>query len=160
MTATPLSPSQRYFPPGTRAVYWVPAIASISAPTRAELDAGTDLTGEIAAMAGFAVSSATVSTPDLRTRFAPDIPGQITATGSSITLYMSEDSTDVRELMPRDTAGFVVILWEGDVAGRKMDVYPVTVTAQPKDASVTNAAQITVDFAVTAEPAENVTVPA
>jgi hypothetical protein len=159
MVATPLSPSQRYFPPGTRAVYWVPTIADIDSPTRGELDAGTDLTGEISAMAGFSVTSATISTPDLGTRFAPDIPGQITATGSSITLYMSEDSTDVRELMPRDSTGFVVILWEGDQSGRKMDVYPVTVTSAPKDSSTTSAATITVDFAVTSEPAENITIP-
>jgi hypothetical protein len=138
----------------------VPAIADISSPTRGELDAGTDLTGEISAMAGFSVTAATVSTPDLKTRFAPDIPGQITATGSSITLYLSEDSTDVRELMPRDTTGFVVVLWEGDVAGRKMDVFPVTVTSAPKDITITNAAAITIDFAVTAEPSENITIPA
>jgi hypothetical protein len=160
MAATPISPSTRYYPPGTRQVYWVPAIADISAPTRAELDSGTDLTGEISAMAGFAVSSATVSVPDLGTRFAPDIPGQITAQSSSITMYASEDSRDVRELLPRDTAGFVAVLWEGDTAGRLMDVFPVTVTSSPKDVTTTNAGTLTVDFAVTAVPIENVVIPA
>jgi hypothetical protein len=160
MVATPISASTRYYPPGTRQVYWMPAIANKAAPTRAELDAGTDLTGELAAMAGFSTTSATVSVPDLKNRFAPDIPGQITAPSSSITLYMSEDSQDVRQLMPRDSTGFVAVLWEGDVAGRSMDVYPVTVTAAPKDVTTTNAGQITVDFAVTSLPEENVVIPA
>lgn len=160
MGATPLGASTRYYPPGTRQVYWLPAVGDVTAPSRAELDAGIDLTGEIAAMAGFSVSSATVSVPDLKSRFAPDIPGQITAQSSSITLYASEDSDDIRQILPRDTAGFVAILWEGDHPGRFMDVFPVTVTAAPKDVTMTNAGQITVDFAITSDPAENVVVPA
>jgi len=159
MAATPLRASSRYYPPGTRQVYWVSAIADVSAPTRAELDAGTDLTGEISAMAGFSVSSATVSVPDLASRFAPDIPGQITAQSSSITLYASEDSQDVRQLLPRETAGFVAVMWEGDVPGRDMDVFPVTVTSAPKDVTTTNAGTITIDFAVTSTPIENVVIP-
>jgi hypothetical protein len=160
MVATPLAASTRYYPPGTRQVYWVPSIADTASPTRAELDAGTDLTGEISAMAGFSVSSATVSVPDLSSRFAPDIPGAITAESSSITLYTSEDSQDARQLLPRDTEGFVVVLWEGDTSGRLMDVFPVTVTSAPKDVTTTNAGTITIDFAVTSTPSENVTIPA
>lgn len=160
MTAAPLRPSTRYYPPGTRRVYWLPAVASVSSPTRAELDAGIDLTGEIAAMSGFSVSSATISVPDLATRFAPDIPGQITAASSSITFYASEDSDDIREILPRDQAGYIAVLWEGDQAGRSMDVYPVSVTSVPKDVTTTNAGQMSVDFAVTAVPAENVEIPA
>lgn len=160
MPATPLAASTRYYPPGTRQVYWVPSIASIAAPTRSELDAGTDLTGEVAAMAGFDPTSATVDTPDLATRFTPQIPGAITVSASTITLYASEDSQDIRQILPRDTSGFVVVFWEGDVAGRDMDVFPVRVTAAPKDPTMTNAGQVTINFAITAEPAENIVVPA
>lgn len=160
MVATPIAASTRYYPPGTREVYWVPAIANKSAPTRAELDAGTNLTGEISAMAGFSVASATVSVPDLANRFAPDIPGQITAQSSSITMYTSEDSQDARQLLPRDTAGYVCVLWEGDTPGHLMDVFPVTVTSAPKDVTTTNAATITIDFAITSVPVENVVIPA
>lgn len=160
MTATPLRPATRYYPPGTRQVYWLVDLADTSSPTRAELDAGIDLTGEIASMSGFSVSSATVSVPDLSTRFAPDIPGQITAASSSITFYASEDSDDIRTVMPRDQAGYIAVLWEGDVAGRSMDVYPCTVTSVPKDATTTDAGQMSVDYAITAVPAENVEIPA
>jgi hypothetical protein len=160
VTATPLASSTRYYPPGTRQVYWVPSIASKDAPSRAELDAGTDLTGEVSAMAGFDPTSATVDTPDLSTRFTSQIPGAITVSASTITLYASDDSQDVRQVMPRDTSGFIVVFWEGDVADNLMDVYPVRVTAAPKDVTTTDAESITVNFAVTSEPAENVDIPA
>jgi hypothetical protein len=160
MAATPLASSTRYYVTGTRQVYWVPSIASKAAPTRSELDAGTDLTGEINAMAGFDPTSATVDTPDLASRFTSQIPGAITVSASTITLYTSEDSQDARQIMPRDTAGFIVVFWEGDVAANLMDVFPVRVTAAPKDVTTTDAGMITINFAVTSEPAENVTIPA
>ena len=52
MPATPLTPTTRYFPPGVRKVYWVPTISNYNAPTRGELNAGTDLSAEIETMNG------------------------------------------------------------------------------------------------------------
>lgn len=160
MVATPISASTRYIPPGTRQYYFVPSIASKSAPLRAELDAGTDLTGEVAEVSGFQTTSESTDTPDLGSRFTSKIPGRITADDSSITLYASEDSQDVRQLLPRDTAGFVVQFPEGDVAGRTMDVFPVKVSSAPKETSIEDPGKIMVQFTVTSEPAENLTVPA
>lgn len=160
MVATPISASTRYIPPGTRAYYWVPSIANKAAPSRAELDAGTDLTGEIAEVSGFQTTSESTDTPDLGSRFTSKIPGRITADDSSITLYASEDSQDVRQLLPRDTAGFVVQFPEGDVSGRTMDVFPVKVSSAPKETSIEDPGKVMVQFTVTSEPEENVTVPA
>jgi hypothetical protein len=160
MAATPISASTRYIPPGTRAVYYLPSASDYTSPTRAELDAGTDLTGEISAISGFAVSSNTVDVQDLSSRFTAQIAGLITAPSSSLTFYSSDDSTDVRELLPRDTTGYIVMLWEGDTAGHRMDIFPVTVTSTPKSSGITDPATIEVQFAITAVPEENVTVPA
>lgn len=49
---------------------------------------------------------------------------------------------------------------EGDVSGRKMDVFKVTVASTPKQRDLDNAAQIQIAFAITAAPSENVTIPA
>ncbi|MFI6249049.1 hypothetical protein [Streptomyces sp. NPDC051016] len=160
MVATPISASSRYIPPGTRQYYFVPSIASISSPSRPELDAGTDLTGEIADVSGFQTTSESTDTPDLGTRFVPKIPGRISADDSSITMYASSDSDDVRQLLPRDTAGFIVQFPEGDVAGQTCDVFPVKVASAPKMTDIEEPAKIEVQFTITAEPAENVTVPA
>ncbi|GAA1065202.1 hypothetical protein [Streptomyces asiaticus] len=159
MPATPLAATSRYIPPGTTHYYWVVSISNYQSPTRSELNAGTDLTGEVSAVSGFATNSDQQDTPDLGSRFVSKIPGRITADDSSITLYASSNSSDARTLMPRDTAGFIVIFPEGDITGQKMDIFPVKVTGVPKSRDVENPASMTFQFAITRIPAENVTIP-
>lgn len=159
MVATPIAATSRYIPPGTTRYYWVTTIANYTSPTRAELNAGSDLTAEVSAVSGFATSSDQQDTPDLGSRFTGKIPGRITADDSSITMYLSSNSSDVRTLLPRDTAGYVVIFPEGDVAGQKMDVFPAKVTGQPKSRDVENPSTINIQFSITKIPAENVTIP-
>jgi hypothetical protein len=156
-----LTASTRYVPTGVRKIYWCPAISNPASPTRTELTTnGTDLTGEIAEMSGFTVSSDTVDVPDLSNRFVGKLPGAINADDSSIRFYASSNSTDVRAVLPRDTAGFIVCLWEGDSAGRKMDVFPVKVASASMQTAIDEAASIEVAFSVTSVPTLNVTVPA
>ncbi|WP_432169052.1 hypothetical protein [Streptomyces sp. 1222.5] len=159
MVATPIAPTTRYIPPGTTRYYWVVSISNYNAPTRSELNAGSDLTAEISAVSGFATNSDQQDTPDLGSRFTGKIPGRITADDSSITMYASSNSSDARTLMPRDSAGYIVILPEGDVTGQKMDVFPVKVTGVPKSRDVENPAGMTFQYAITKIPAENVTIP-
>lgn len=159
MVATPITKSTRYFRPGLSQVTYVPTIADYNAPTRTELDAGTGLHPETAGVGGWAVNSETIATPDLVSEFVPSIAGPRSAEDSSLTLYLSSDSVDVRDILPRGTTGFIVWFGEGDEDGKKMDVYPVTVTSAPKQYDLTDAAKIQVQFSVTQEPAENVTVP-
>lgn len=160
MPATPITAANRYFRRGVTKVYWCPTIANKAAPTRSELNAGTDLSNEVSAIEGWMVQSETVATPALGTTFDAKINSVTSADDSSLMFYADSTSVDVRGLLPRGTNGFVVWLDEGDVAGRKMDVFPVRVTSTPKQREMDNAAQIQVQFAVTAEPAENVTIPA
>lgn len=160
MPATPITAASRYFRRGTTKVSFCPTISNKSAPTRSELNAGTDLSNEVAEIEGWMVASGTIDTPSLGTRFNAKIDGEITADDSSLMFYASSDSVDVRSLQPRGTNGFIVWLDEGDVAGRKMDVFPVRVTATPKERNMDGAARIQVQYAITSEPAENVTIPA
>lgn len=159
MVATPITATSRYIPPGTTHYYWVATISNYLSPTRAELNAGSDLTAEVQAVSGFATNSDQQDTPDLGSRFVSKIPGRITADDSSITLYASSNSSDARTLMPRDTAGFIVIFPEGDITGQKMDVFPVKVTGVPKSRDVENPATMNFQYAITKVPAENVTIP-
>jgi hypothetical protein len=158
--ATPINASVRYYRRGTTKVLWVPAIANKAAPSRAELNAGTALEGETGAMGGWQTTSATVPTPALGSRFTPVVGGEITAADSSLTFWASKDGDDVRTLLNREDAGFVVWMDEGDVEAQTMDVFPVTVTSQAKVRELDSAAQIMAQFAITSEPAENVTIPA
>jgi hypothetical protein len=156
---TPLTATVRYVPPGTRKIYWVTTIATYTAPTRGELNAGIDLSAEVAAVTGFTVTSGTVPTPDLSSRFVSEIPGTITAASCSLSFYASNNSSDVRTVLPRDTAGFVVILWEGDVTGQRMDIFPAKVTVSAPNGNMTNPEQVDVSFSITKVPANNVLIP-
>jgi len=161
MPATPIPKSTRFYTVGRTQCYFLPTIAAADlVPTRTELDAGTDLTREIAEMDGWSTESEKIETPDMVSRFVSSIPGAITAEDSSISFYASENSEDAREVFPRDTAGFIVWMDSGDVADATMDIYPVQVASAPKVRSMDEATLIRVDFNITQEPVENVTIPA
>ncbi|MEU8278244.1 hypothetical protein ACFYOK_37245 [Microbispora bryophytorum] len=160
MVATPIAAETRYFNPETSKLYWVPAIADKTAPTRSELNAGTDVSRAVADVNGWMVSSEMIDVPDMGSRFISKIPGRISANDSSVTYYMDRAGIDAREVMPRDAEGYVVWLDGGDVAGRKCDVFPVTVSSHGKSRSAgAEPARLTIAYAITSEPAENVTIP-
>ena len=160
MAPPKLTVTTRYIPPSVRKFYFVPTIATQASPTRAELNAGTDLSDEIAEVSGFTVTSAAVEVPDLSSRFTAKIPGRITADDSSVRCYASSNSNDVRSVLPRDTAGFILALWEGDVPTQKMDVFPVKVSACVIQTGIEDPASIEVQMTVTKVPSQNVTIPA
>ncbi len=161
MPATPIDAATRYINPETTKVLWLPSVANKFAPTRAEINAGTDLSGDLADNSGWTVSSNQVDAPDMGSRFTSKVAGRISAEDSSLTMYAGKDSIDSRSLMPRDAVGFIVIMDGGDVAGRKMDVFPVTVSSVSKPRSVGDEpARIVFQYAITSQPAENVTIPA
>jgi hypothetical protein len=160
MVATPIGASSRYIPEGVTKYNWLPACANYLSPTRAEINAGTDLSPEIATTGNWGIISGVIDAPDLATLFTAQIAGKVTVDGPTIDMYADGTSTDVRTLLPRGTTGFILKLPEGDVAGRKCDVFPVKVVAQAKPTNLTNPSVIQLQFAPTKIPAENVTVPA
>lgn len=161
MAAAPIDKSTRYYTVGTTKVLFVPTIAAPATPTRTELDAGTDVTSEIAEFEGWSTTSEPIETPDMVSRFVSSIPGAITAEESSISFYASKTGEDARQLLPRDTAGFIVWMDSGDVPTTgTMDVYPVLVASAPKVRSMDSATLIRVDFQITSEPSEDVVIPA
>lgn len=159
MAPPTLTPTVRYFPPGIRKIYWVPTTANYQAPTRAELNAGTDLSPEVDTMTGWSVTSAAVDVPDMGSRFTSQVPGRLTSATNDVTLYNSQLSTDARTLLTRDTNGFIVVLWEGDVTGQLMDVFPVRVMAAAVDSTVEDPGKTTYSFAATKLPKIGATIP-
>ena len=161
MPPSPLNATSRYFPPGTRKVYWVPTIANYLSPTRAELNAGTDLSAEIPSggMSGWSLAGSTVDVGDMGSRFTSTVPGRLTSASNSIDFYLDTGGNDARTLFPRDTNGYIVILWEGDTTGRKMDVFPARVITQANDTNTEDPGKTTIEFAITKIPAIVVSVP-
>jgi hypothetical protein len=151
----------RFFRPGLTKVYWVRNIVLYTAPTRLEINSGTDLSGEIAEINGFSVVSDTIPTPDLGTRFVPKIAGRINADDSSLNFYATSTGfTDARSVLPRDTTGFLIVMDGGDTATTgRMDIYPATVTSVPKLRALEDPAQVQITFAITKVPAEDIVIP-
>lgn len=160
MAASSISASTRYINKGVTKFLWVESISSLSAPTRQELDAGTDLSNEIQEIEGWVVESASVETPDLGSTFTGSIPGSTSAEDSSITMYADLGGTDVRDVISRGDNGYMVIMDGGDIAGRTMDVFPARVGSLGKNRSVDDdPATITISFYITDEPVEDLAIP-
>jgi hypothetical protein len=160
MAATPIASASRFFPTGTTKYIFCTVIANKNAPSRAEINAGTDISGELKAVDGWKVTSELIDVPDINSRFTSKIPGRTSADDSSLTIYADPSGNDARTLFPRDTTGFILRMDGGDVTGRKMDVFPVRVSSVPKDMGTgDDAATLMVQFAITSEPVENVSIP-
>jgi len=160
MPATPITAATRYIPAGIRDFYWVATIANKAAPTRSELNAGTDLSDDLMSVEGFELEPDIVDAPDYGSRVVSQIPGRVKLPAPKINMYMSSNSTDARTLFTDDLNGFIVILLEGDVSTRKMDVWPVRVNSTSPSQGDADPAVLAVSFVVTSVPARNVTVPA
>lgn len=163
MAATPIASVSRYWPVGTTKWVFASTVANYLSPgpTRAEINAGSDISGEVAEVSGFTVSSNQIDTPDVNNRFRSKIPGPIEAEDSSLIIYADPSGTDARSLFPRDATGYIIRFDGGDVPGRKMSVFPVKVASQNKLMGTDEeAARIEIAFTITRVPAEDVTVPA
>lgn len=157
MAVTPLTPTKRFIPQGTSKYLWLPTVtATTGIPTRAELDAGTDLTGEVAVITGFSTQGGTVDVPDALSRFTKRVPGPITADDSSITFYGTKDAEedDARSVFTRDLTGYIVIMDAGDVTGALAEIFDVVVISVSKMREITAAFQIVVSFSISADPVE------
>jgi hypothetical protein len=161
MPAPAITASTRYTSRGTTKIYWVATIANYNSPSRAELNAGTDLTPQLMDSSGWSVKSNQIDTPDASTRFTSKIPGAIDAADSSLTMYASKNGVDARSLMPQDATGNIVILFGGDTTGNKMDVWPVTVASVSKNIELggDKADTLVISYSPTAVPAQSVAIP-
>lgn len=159
MAATPLAATTRYTPPGRRKYNWLPACANTSSPTRTEINNGTDLSGQIAEVSGFELSADSADAPDLSGGFVTQVAARVTASDCEMVFYASSTSADVRTVLTRGTAGFILLLPEGDVPTQKCEVWPATVKTMFIDSNIEDPAKIHVGFSITSQPVQNVTIP-
>lgn len=158
-----LTASTRYTDQPITRVYWVPSIAATNlTPTRLELNAGTDVTNEVNDLSGWNIQGEQIDTQSMGESFRSRIPGSISADDSDLTFYASTTGNDIRALTPRGTSGFIAWMDAGDIAGQKMEVFPVTVTsvALIRTATGQEATKIQVMYSITRQPGQNLTIPA
>lgn len=152
--------TDRYFLPGTTKVVIVPTIANLATgPTRAELNAGTDVSDEISSITGWQITSEDVATPDLGKRFVSNVTGRLTAANSGLQFWADKTGSDVRELLVTDQDTHIVFLDGGDVAASPLDAFKVKVSSVGKVREIEGAGRIDVSFSIR-DYAENLAVPA
>lgn len=118
---------------GRTRVYSVPSIASIAAPTVAELNAGTDLSSLITpdGLAGFSPETADVDNSALNSTFSTTTPGRTSYSGTGLRLKKQTGTDTVYNTL---IYGYVTnIVVRRDVtsttawaASQAVEVYPVT----------------------------------
>lgn len=156
---TAITSSVRYIPAGVRRITFVPTIAAKATPTSAELTAGTDLSAEVFQQTGFSLTGTGSPAPDCGSKVTSEIVGRVASTGNALEMYASANSTDIRQLLPRNTVGFIVIYPEGIVTANKCSVWPVTVISDMPSADIEANSTFTVQFAMTSPPVENIAIP-
>lgn len=160
MPATPLVESDKFSALDGLALVWIPVIAAATRiPTRTEIDAGTDLTSEVAGWDGFEVDAGEIETPTLK-RYSGTIAGRITITPGVLRLYADRGAEDARDILADGTAGYLAWMDSGDVAAELMDVWPVQVNKLSKVRSMEEATLIAVRFSHPSLPVEDITIPA
>ena len=118
---------------GNTRVAWVPTIATKTAPTTTELNAGILLQSFVTAdgLAGFEPETADVDTTSLASTFNTVTIGRDTFSGTMLRLKKQDGTDTVYNTLVRGAAGYIVI--RRDIAettawatSQKVEVYPVT----------------------------------
>lgn len=96
---------------GKTRVAWVPSIASTSAPTTTELNAGLLLQSTMTAdgLNGFRPDTADVDTSSLDSTFSTMVNGRTSFSGTLLRLKKQSGTDTIFTTLVRDAAGYVVI---------------------------------------------------
>lgn len=151
----------RFFRRGKSKIYVCPLVAGDS-PTTAEITAGTDISGSIAAIAGFGLTNSPIATPDLGTAFNSQIEGEDAVADSSFTLYDddSEAGETLRTLLAKGTEVVIVLMPYGHIAAKRCEKWPVKSTGFNDTWSMdAAAAQAVVGFAISKTPVQDGIIP-
>lgn len=152
---------------GRTKVWYVPTIASLSAPTAAELNAGTSLECQMTpdGLVGFEPDTSEIDNSSLCSSFTTKQAGRAEFSGTMIRLMKSSATADtIYNLLVRDLVGYIVIRrgplsTDAWATGNKVEVYPIETGETKNLAPESNGLQkYEVPFTVTASPSIRATV--
>lgn len=145
-----LTTGTEYVAQGPRRCYWLTTVANMSAVTRAEMTAGTDLSQSITALSGWGQNQNFAPKSVLGSSVIGKIAGTTELLDSSMSFSAGQNSVDARALFVLTipiTTGYMLVLNEGDVAGQKMNVFKAGVGAvTPQQQMGDTQAQVDVSF--------------
>jgi hypothetical protein len=148
----------RFYRRGISKIYWKAGTDTAPPPATSVVASGSvDLTDDVAEIAGFAITSGLIPTPDLGSRFTKSIPGEDTTAESTLTFYDKDDATNpIRSALTRDAVGYIALLPYGNTVGKRAEVWVVKVTGVNDQWSAGNdPARYVVTFAILETPNQN-----
>lgn len=159
-------PTTRFMRKGVTRVFLVPTIASLAAPTVAEITAGDELTADIAAINGFEFTNSPIQVPDMASAFTSQIGGEDTTADSNMEFWEKGTTDATHDALVKGTAGYIVFFYQGTAgaspaANDDCEVWPCVVTSNSRMYSADNeAAKYRVAFSLTDPPEQAATVAA
>ena len=125
------------------------------------MTAGTDLSQNITAIAGFTFAQNFADRSVLGSNFVGKVAGTIKVDDSSLSFEAGANSVDARALFTLGAVGFMLQLNEGDIAGQKMNVFKCAVGAISSQQQLGDTeAQVDVSFGILTQPSLYVAIPA
>jgi len=124
--------------PGSIAARWLTvAPASLTAPSQAELNAGVDVVGseldeELAELNGWVVENNVIPTPGYNTNKVGNVGGDQTYPASSMAFYKDSVVETIFNALPDGTAGWMVIMDDGQGAGKYCETFPASVLTRTR----------------------------
>lgn len=133
----------RFFRRGKSKAFWVPTLGSLTSPSAAQVNAGVNLTSQIADISGFEFSNSPISTPDLSTTFTTTIPGEDTAQEPQLMFYEDDTTNTLQSTLAKGTTGHVVLFYRGTAgaspaASDNAEVWKVISTGPYREYSMGN----------------------
>lgn len=130
MAATPIDLVSRFIRTETSKFVLCDRIASTSgAATRAEIDAGVDITDDLATVEGFQESTNFLDTPDFGSLTTTSIVGRSPSISGTFTMYGDATGGDIREQVTRLDEKTLIVMDNGDTPTDPMDVFNIVVGA-------------------------------
>lgn len=160
MPATSINEGEAFSALDGMEVLFLPVVAAgTDIPTRAEIDAGTDLSVAIESWEGFDVEAGEFERKGLA-RFSGSIPGRITITSGTLTFFADRGGDDVADVLPDGTTGAIVFMPTGDVPADRMSVWPVRVNRLTELFNMEGPNTLRVKFTHPRLPKERIAIPA
>lgn len=158
----------RFILPEVAKIVFAPSVAGTS-PTRSEINAGTVLLEPLSTaveqptqggLSGWETGTNFVDVADGSSRFPKTIPGTKSVGSPTIEFYGDKLARPKRAALAEGTSGFMLFMFEGDVAGRTVEKYPVTVGSNTSLPNLGNEAhRFRVSFAITDTPVLDAVIP-
>lgn len=152
--------ANEYWRKGVTKVYFTTAVIT-TAPTQAQITAGTNLSDRIASMDGWETAVARIDTDNLGSTFTSTITGPRTVGNAALTFLDVKNPAGltaaafdaVRTLLANGTRGTLMIMPYGTTTGNRVEIWPVESSGPNDMISLGNEpAKYTVEFGVTGLP--------